>query len=67
VSASSSIIVWANGIKAELARRHPGQRKTQRDKLAVLVATMLHVRGAILVELAAGLPRDSDRLDMGYQ
>ena len=67
MSASSSIIVWANGVKAELAQRLPGQRKTQRDKLAVLVATMLHVRSANLVELAAGLPRDSDRLDMGYQ
>src|SRR6201985_2550934 len=38
-----------------------------RDKLAVLVATMLHVRSANLVELAAGLPRESDRWDMGYQ
>lgn len=44
MSASSGIIVWANGIKAELAQRLPGQRKTQRDKLAILVATMLHVR-----------------------
>ena len=48
------------GIKAELAKRLP-QRKTQRDKLAVLEATMLHARSANLVELAAGLPRDSDR------
>jgi len=31
------------------------------------VATMLHVRSANLVELAAGLPRESDRWDMGYQ
>jgi hypothetical protein len=67
VVASSGIVVWADGIKAELAHRLPGQRKTQRDKLAVLVATMLHVRSANLVELAAGLPRQSDRLDMGYQ
>jgi len=67
VAASSGIIVWADGIKAELAQRLPDQRKTQRDKLAVLVATMLHVRSANLVELAAGLPRESDRLDMGYQ
>jgi hypothetical protein len=35
--------------------------------LAVLVATMLHVRSANLVEMAAGLPRESDRWDMGYQ
>src|ERR1700748_3849232 len=63
----NGIVVWAEGIKAELAKRMPKQRKTQRDKLAVLVATMLHVRSANLVELAAGLPRESDRRDMGYQ
>lgn len=63
----NGIAVWAEGIKAELAERLPRQRKTQRDKLAVLVATMLHVRSANLVELAAGLPRASDRWDMGYQ
>src|SRR4051794_27733211 len=28
---------------------------------------MLHVRSANLVEVAAGLPRESDRWDMGYQ
>lgn len=63
----NGIVVWAEGIKAELAKRLPKQRKTQRDKLAVLVATMLHVRSANLVELAAGLPRESDRWDIGYQ
>src|SRR6201995_2237996 len=63
----NGIVVWTEGIKAELAKRLPKQRKTQRDKLAVLVATMLHVRSANLVELAAGLPRESDRRDMGYQ
>ena len=64
---TSGVAVWAEGIKGELFKRLPGQRKTQRDKLSVLVATMLHVRSANLVELAAGLPRDSDRWDMGYQ
>ena len=49
----NGIVVWTEGIKAELAKRMPKQRKTQRDKLAVLVATMLHVRNANLVELAA--------------
>ena len=63
----NGIAVWAEGIRAELAKRLPRQRKTQRNKLAVLVATMLHVRSANLVELAAGLPRESDRWDMGYQ
>src|SRR3954469_25160458 len=57
VAQVNGIAVWAEGIKAELAQRLPRQRKTQRDKLAVLVATMLHVRSANLVEMAAGLPR----------
>src|ERR1700709_1193537 len=64
---TSGIAVWAEGIKADLKQRLPGQRKTQRDKLSLLVATMLHVRSANLVELASGLPRPSDRWDMGYQ
>jgi hypothetical protein len=64
---TSGVAVWAEGIRAELKKRLPDQRKTQRDKLSVLVATMLHIRSANLVELAAGLPRDSDRWDMGYQ
>lgn len=67
VAQGNGIAVWAEGIKAELAKRLPQQRKTQRNKLAVLVATMLHVRSANLVALAAGLPRESDRWDMGYQ
>jgi hypothetical protein len=67
VAQGNEIAIWAEGIKAELAHRLPRQRKTQRDKLAVLVATMLHGRSANLVELAAGLPRGSDRWDMGYQ
>ena len=62
----NEIVVWTEGIKAELAKRLSTQRKTQRDKLAVLVATMLHVRSADLVELAAGLPGIRS-LDMGYQ
>ncbi len=64
---TSGIAVWADGIKADLKQRLPRQRKTQRDKLSLLVATMLHVRSANLVELASGLPRPSDRWDMGYQ
>ena len=64
---TSGIAVWAEGIKADLKQRLPEQRKTQRDKLSLLVATMLHVRSANLVELASGLPRQSDRWDMGYQ
>ena len=63
----SGVSVWAECFGAELKQRLPGQRKTQRDKLAVLVATMLHVRNGNLVELALGLPRESAHWDMGYQ
>jgi hypothetical protein len=51
----------ADSLSAELKRRLPKQRKTQRTKLALLVATMLDVRSANLMELAAGLPREADR------
>ena len=67
MAGTSGIAVWAEGIKADLQQRLPGQRKTQRDKLSLLVATMLHVRSANLVELGSGLPRRSDRWDLGYQ
>jgi hypothetical protein len=67
VVGTSGVAVWAEGIKADLKQRLPGQRKTQRDKLSLLVATMLQVRSANLVELASGLPRPGDRWDMGYQ
>ena len=40
----------------DLQGRFPRQRKTQRDKLAVLVATMLQVKSANLMELGSGLP-----------
>jgi hypothetical protein len=51
----------ANSISADLKQRLPKQRKTQREKLALLVATMLDVRSANLMDLAAGLPRAADR------
>ena len=57
----------AGSFGAELKRRLPKQRKTQRTKLALLVATMLDVRSANLMDLAAGLPREADRTDMRYQ
>ena len=47
----------ADSVSADLKRRLPSQRKTQREKLALLVATMLDVRSANLMDLAAGLPR----------
>jgi hypothetical protein len=49
----------ADSINLELKRRLPNQRK--RTKLALLVATMLDVRSANLMDLAAGLPREADR------
>ena len=49
----------ADSINSELKRRLPNQRK--RTKLALLVATMLDVRSANLMDLAAGLPREADR------
>jgi Transposase DDE domain len=57
----------AESFSTELKQRLPKQRKTQREKLALLVATMLDVRSANLMDLAAGLPRDADRTDMRYQ
>src|SRR3954451_8253373 len=57
----------AESISSELRRRLPKQRKTQRAKLALLVSTMLDVRSANLMDLAAGLPLDADRTDMRYQ
>ena len=63
----NGIAVWAEGIKAELAQRLPRQRKTQRGKLALLVATMLGERSANPMDLAAALPRPAERTDMRYQ
>jgi hypothetical protein len=57
----------AEGIAEEFGRLLPRQRKTQRTNLSLLVATMLDVRSANLMDLAAGLPRDADRIDMRYQ
>src|SRR4051812_49553237 len=47
--------------------RLPGQNKKQREGLALLTATMLDVRSASLMDLAAWLPRPAERLDMRYQ
>src|SRR3954447_20673649 len=55
------------GGEAERGRRLPRQRKTQRGKLALLVATMLSERSANLMDLAAVLPRPAERTDMRYQ
>lgn len=57
----------ANGIAKEFQRLLPHQRKTQRHNLSLLVATMLDVRSANLMDLAAGLPREAERIDIRYQ
>ena len=57
----------AGMITTDLEQRLPGQRKTQPDKLALLVATMLQVRSANLMDVAACLPRPAERLDSRYR
>ena len=65
----------ARSVSAALHDRLPWQRKTQRENLALLVATMLSERSANLMSLAAALPRQpgrvkprgSPRIDMRYQ
>ena len=56
-----------DGLVGKFQRLLPWQRKTQRGDLALLVATMLEVRSANLVDLAAALSREADRTDMRYQ
>ena len=54
-------------ICADMEERLPGQNKKQREGLSLLVATMLEVRSANLMDLAASLPRAAERLDMRHQ
>jgi hypothetical protein len=57
----------AASISADLVRRLPRQNKKQREGLALVTATMLDVRSANLMDLAASLPRQAERIDMRYQ
>ena len=57
----------AASISADLVRRLPRQNKNQRNGLALLIATMLDVRSANLMDLAPSLPRSAERIDMRYQ
>src|SRR4051794_27709740 len=50
-----------------MGTRLPRQHKARREGLALLTATMLDVRSANLMDLAASLPRAAGRLDMRYQ
>lgn len=61
------IEVVAATISEDMGGRLPGQNKKQREGLALLAATMLDVRSANLMDLAASLPRRAERLDMRYQ
>ncbi len=54
----------AQSIGEEFKLKLPGQRKTQREKLALLIATMLDTRSANLMDLAASLPLEADRTDI---
>ncbi|MCZ6861006.1 MAG: hypothetical protein O7I42_12160 [Alphaproteobacteria bacterium] len=63
----SGIKHLSQGIIEDLARRVPGRRKTQREKQGLLVAPMLDVRSANLMDLAAWLARATGRVDMRYQ
>src|SRR5215210_9509165 len=57
----------AETVATDMEQRLPGQRKTQRGKLALLVATMLQVRSANRMDLAAYLLRPAERVDSRYQ
>ncbi len=63
--------VWrgrlARTIGADLLARLAWQNKKQREGLALLAATALHVRSVNLNELAAAARRAAERLDMRYQ
>src|SRR3954447_10980772 len=61
------IATVAGGIGEDMRVRLPGQHKARREGLALLTATMLDVRSANLMDLAASLPRAAERLDMRYQ
>ncbi len=46
----------SSDIRDDLLSRLPNQRKTQRDKLAILVSTMLTVCSGSVMELGHALP-----------
>ena len=64
---AGGIATIAAAIGEDMRGRLPGQNKKQRDGLALLTATMLDVRSANLMDLAAALPRAAERLDIRYQ
>lgn len=63
----AGIVHVAAGVIADLEAKLPKQRKTQRGKLGLLVATMLEVQSANLIDLAASLPRPGALVSKRYQ
>src|SRR3954467_2846201 len=61
------IATVAAAIGEDIRGHLPRQHKAQREGLALLTATMLDVRSANLMDLAASLPRAAERPDMRYQ
>ncbi len=57
------IEMLAGTIRADMLGRLPRRNKMRRDGLSLVVAMMLDVRGANLVEMAATAARPPDRLD----
>ena len=53
------IEMLAGTIREDMLGRLPGQNKKQREGLSLLMTTMLDVRSANLMDLAASLPRVS--------
>lgn len=73
-STFSKKVILVSGIKhlaatisKDMGERLPKQRKTQRENLSLMVATMLEIRSANTNDLAAALPRSAERFDMRYQ
>ncbi len=64
---AGGIEMIAATICEDMRNRLPRQNKKQREGLALLAATMLEVRSANLMDVAASLPRTAERLDMRYQ
>ena len=52
---------------SDLLEKLPAQRKTRRDKIATLIASMLHVQNSNLMVLASGLPRNIASQEKRYQ
>lgn len=64
---TGSIQHLSQQILKEIEQRLPDQRKNQREGLALMVATMLEVRSPNTMDLAAALPRATERIDMRCQ